>query len=70
MKMADWIQKIDAFLQFNEYNILKDAGKLSHEVAKKLAEKEFEKYRVIQDRAFESDFDKEVKKLKPPKKNT
>jgi hypothetical protein len=68
MKMADWVQKIDAFLQFNEYKILKDAGKVSHEVAKKLAEKEYEKYRVIQDKNFESDFDKEVKKITPPKK--
>lgn len=68
MKMADWVQKIDAFLQFNEYNILKDAGKVSHEIAKKLAENEYEKYRVTQDKNFESDFDKEVKKLTPPKK--
>jgi hypothetical protein len=64
MKMADWVQKIDAFLQFNEYKILKDAGKVSHEIAKKLAEKEYEKYRVIQDKNFESDFDREVKNLK------
>ncbi|MFZ5977991.1 MAG: cell filamentation protein Fic [Hydrotalea flava] len=68
MKMADWVQKIDAFLQFNEYKILKDAGKVSHEVAKKLAEKEYEKYRIKQDKTFESDFDKEVKKITPPKK--
>lgn len=67
MKMADWVQKMDAFLQFNEYKILKDAGKVSHEVAKKLAEKEYERYRVIQDQSFESDFDKEVKKLNPPR---
>jgi hypothetical protein len=64
MKMRDWIAKLDAFLKFNEYDILKDAGKVSHEVAIKLAEKEYEKFRVIQDKAFESDFDKEVKKLK------
>lgn len=64
MKMADWVQKIDAFLQFNEYKILKDAGKVSHEIAKKLAEKEYEKFRVIQDKTFESDFDKQVKSLK------
>lgn len=69
MKMVDWVQKIDAFLQFNEYKILKDAGKVSHEVAKKLAEKEYEKYRVIQDRNFESDFDREVKSLQRKKKN-
>lgn len=63
MKMADWITRLDAFLQFNEYQILKDAGKVSHEVAMKLAEKEYEKFRVVQDQHFESDFEKEVKKL-------
>lgn len=63
MKMTDWISKLDAFLQFNEYQILKDAGKISHDIAKKLAEKEYEKFRIIQDKDFESDFDKEVKKL-------
>jgi hypothetical protein len=68
MKMNDWVQKLDAFLQFNEYKILKDAGKVSHEVAKKLAEKEYEKFRVIQDKNFESDFDREVKRLKTGKK--
>lgn len=68
MKMADWVQKIDAFLQFNEYKILKDAGKVSHDIAKKLAEKEYEKFRVVQDKTYESDFDKEVKKITPPKK--
>lgn len=69
MKMADWVTRLDAFLQFNEYNILKDAGKVSHDVAMKLAEKEYSKFRVIQDRNFESDFDKEVKKItKKPKK--
>ncbi|MEK6657783.1 MAG: virulence RhuM family protein [Nitrospirota bacterium] len=64
MKMKDWVEKLDAFLKFNEYDILKDAGKVSHEVAAKLAEKEYDKFRVIQDKAFESDFDKEIKKLK------
>lgn len=63
MKMADWVTKLDAFLQFNEYQILKDAGKIRHDVAVKLAEKEYEKFRVTQDKNFESDFDKEVKKL-------
>jgi hypothetical protein len=74
MKMTDWVQKLDAFLQFNEYQVLKDAGRVSHEVAKNLAEQEYEKFRVVQDKNFESDFDKEVKKLnskvdsdKPPK---
>lgn len=68
MKMADWIQKLDAFLQFNEYQILKDAGKVRHDVAVKLAEKEYEKFRTVQDKNFESDFDKEIKKLKGKKK--
>ncbi len=73
MKMADWVKRIDAFLQFNEYQILKDAGKVSHEVAVKLANKEYEKFRVIQDQNFVSDFEQEVKKIgkpgKPDKKN-
>jgi hypothetical protein len=68
MKMKDWIEKLDAFLHFNEYDILKDAGKVSHEVAVKLAEKEYDKFRVIQDKTFESDFDKEVKRLEVRKK--
>jgi len=70
MKMADWVARLDAFLQFNEYQILEDAGKVSHEVALKLAEKAYDKFRVIQDRNFESDFDKEIKRLadKPKKK--
>ena len=63
MKMADWTSRLDAFLQFNEYQILKDAGKVSHIVAMKLVEKEYVKFRVIQDQNFVSDFDKEVKKL-------
>lgn len=69
MKMQDWVEKLDAFLQFNEYQVLKDAGKISHEVAVKLAEQEYEKFRVQQDQHFESDFDKAVKKIKPAAKN-
>jgi hypothetical protein len=67
MYMKDWIVKLDAFLQFNERAILKDAGKVSHEVALALAEKEFEKYRIVQDGLMESDFDKTVEKLKSKK---
>jgi hypothetical protein len=63
MKMADWISRLDAFLQFNEYEILKDGGKISHEVAIQLAEKEYDKFRVIQDQNFVSDFDEEIKKI-------
>lgn len=68
MKMADWVTRLDAFLQFNEYQILKDAGKVSHEVAMKLAEKEYEKFRVIQDQHFVSDFEQEVKRINNPTK--
>ena len=64
MKMKDWAGKLDAFLQFNDYSVLDNAGALSAEVAKKLAEKQYERFRVDQDRNFESDFDKEVKRLK------
>ena len=51
-------KKLDAFLQFNEYDLLNNIGKVSTEVAKAFAESEFEKYRIIQDRLFQSDFDK------------
>jgi len=63
MKMIDWVTKLDAFLQFNEYDILKDPGKVKHEVALKLAEEEYDKFRVVQDKNYESDFDEEVKKV-------
>ena len=63
MYMQDWIEKLSAFLQFNEYDILNNAGKISHEVAIALAQKHFEKFRVAQDKKFISDFDKEIKKL-------
>lgn len=68
MKMTDWILKLDAFLKFNEYQILKDGGKVKHEVAKRLAEKEYEKFRVTQDKDFESDFEREAKKISDKKK--
>jgi hypothetical protein len=68
MKMSDWIEKLDAFLKFNEYKVLTDAGTVSHDVAKKLAEAEYNKFRVVQDENYESDFDREIKKLKS--KNT
>ena len=63
MTMEDWVAKLDAFLQFNEEEILQDAGKVTAEIAKAFAESEFEKYRIVQDKCFESDFDKEIKKL-------
>jgi hypothetical protein len=63
MKTQDWVKMLDAFLQFNEYDILNDAGKVSHELAIQLAEEEFKQFRVEQDRTFESDFEKATKHL-------
>jgi hypothetical protein len=67
MNMKDWIVKLDSFLQFNEEAILQNQGKVSHEVAMSLAENEFEKYRITQDKCIESDFDKAVNKLNKKK---
>jgi len=64
MYMKDWVKKLDAFLQFNEEAVLKHQGKVSHEIALVLAESEFEKYRIVQDKLIESDFDIEIKKMK------
>lgn len=58
MTMEDWKNRLDIFLQFNERDILDNSGKVSHKVAEGFALSEFEKYRVVQDRLFESDFDK------------
>jgi len=63
MKMTDWVTKLDAFLQFNEYDVLTNAGNVSAEVAKRLAEEEYDKFRVRQDREFKSDFEAEVKRI-------
>ena len=58
MTMEDWAKRIDAYLNSDERPLLQDAGSVSHEQAQEYAETEFEKYRVIQDRLFESDFDR------------
>jgi hypothetical protein len=63
MRMADWIIRLDAFLKFNEYDILTSAGSVSHEVAKKLAEEQYESFRVHQDKAYVSDFEREVSRI-------
>ncbi|MGK0256099.1 MAG: hypothetical protein ACI81I_000708 [Arcobacteraceae bacterium] len=57
MTMKDWSQKLNAFLQFNEREILQDAGKVTAVIAKEFAVSEFEKYKVIQDKSYKSDFD-------------
>lgn len=58
MTMEDRANRLDSFLEFNRNEILTDAGKISHEEAKLYAETQYEKYRMTQDRLFESDFDK------------
>ena len=63
MTMEDWAQRLDKFLEFDERDVLQNAGKISAKIAKDHAESEFEKYRIIQDRLFESDFDKEIKAI-------
>jgi hypothetical protein len=63
MTMEDWATKLDAFLQFNERDILDTSGKVTAEVAKAFALTEFEKYRIVQDRLFRSDFDKMLESL-------
>lgn len=63
MTMEDWAKKLDAFLQFNDEELLHDSGKVTHAIAKAFAESEFEKYRVIQDREYRSDFDEAMAKF-------
>lgn len=60
MTMKDWADKLNAFLQFNEQEILTNAGKVSAEIAKSFAENQFVKFDAIQDKNFESDFDREI----------
>ncbi len=61
--MKDWIEKLNVFLEFNDKEILTNSGKITAEIAKSFAENEFEKYRVIQDQNYVSDFDNQIKKL-------
>jgi len=63
MKMQDWVVKLDGFLKFNEYDVLNDPGKISHEVAIQLAEKEYDLFRIEQDQNYVSDFETEVKRM-------
>ena len=63
MHMVDWVEKLDAFLKFNEYDVLTNAGSVSHEVAKALAQKQFEAFNVIQGSSFESDFELASKRI-------
>jgi len=68
MHMRDWVQKLDGFLEFNEYDILHNPGKVSHEVATRLAQEEYDHFRIEQDRNYLSDFEKEAKRIVKGKK--
>ena len=63
MTMEDWAKRLDLFLEFDDRQILLDGGKVTAELAKTHAESEFEKYRIVQDRLFESDFDRIIKQI-------
>lgn len=63
MTMQDWEERLSGFLKLWDRDILRDAGKVSAEIAKAHAETEFERYRIVQDRLFESDFDRVVKHI-------
>lgn len=69
MTMEDWAKRLDMFLEFDDREILQDPGKVTAKIAKAHAGSEFEKYRIVQDRLFESDFDRHVKKLLQENKN-
>jgi hypothetical protein len=63
MTMEDWKNKLDAFLRFNDAEVLEDKGKVTAAIAKEFAESEFEKYRVIQDSLYQSDFDRLIESV-------
>ena len=63
MTMSDWEERLNRFIAATDREILQDAGKVSAEIAKAHALSEFEKYRIVQDRLYESDFDKAIKAL-------
>ena len=68
MTMADWEKRLSGFLKLWDREVLQDAGKVTAEIAKAHAESEFEKYRIVQDRLFESDFDRIIKKIESTSK--
>lgn len=69
MTMADWEERLNRFIAATDREILQDTGKVSAEIAKAHAESEFERYRIVQDRLFESDFDKVLKQIEASEKN-
>ena len=69
MTMEDWSKRLDLFLMADDRKVLQDAGKITAEIAKEKAETKFEKYRVIQDRLYMSDFDRYLLELEDNMKN-
>ena len=67
MTMEDWSKRLDQFIEFTDRNILTDSGKITAKLAQSYAESEFEKYRIVQDQLFESDFDKIIKQVETEK---
>lgn len=65
MTMTDWEERLNRFIAATDRHVLQDAGKASAEIAKTHAESEFEKYRIVQDRLYESDFDRLIKSSEP-----
>ena len=65
MTMQDWETRLNRFIEATDRQVLQDAGKVTAEIAKAHAETEFEKYRIVQDRLFESDFDRVIKRIEP-----
>ncbi|MCX7235371.1 MAG: virulence RhuM family protein, partial [Burkholderiales bacterium] len=63
MTMQDWETRLNRFIEATDRKVLQDAGKVTAEIAKAHAESEFEKYRIVQDRLFESDFDRVIKQI-------
>ena len=66
MTMQDWITKLEGFLRLNDREVLTNAGKVSAELAKEHAEREFTEYRRVEDHTLESDFDRAIQQLPPP----
>jgi hypothetical protein len=69
MTMQDWETRLNRFIAATDREVLQDAGKVTAEIAQAHAESEFEKYRIVQDRLFESDFDRMLKQLPPEGEN-
>lgn len=63
MTMQDWETRLNRFIEATDRDVLQDAGKVTAEIAKAHAESEFEKYRIVQDRLFESDFDRLIRQM-------